>query len=537
MPYYDDLRAFLDTLKARGKLYRFDEPIDKDSELLPLMRVQLRGLADAERRVLLFEDVRNAAGDRYEMRVAAGVYGVSQEVLALGMRCASPAEMLERWHHALEHPIPPRLVDRGPVQEEVHVGSELLECGLDELPAPVEEPGFSQALRTGVPMITADPESGEGNVGTYTAFFRDRTAGVAGIGPPQHAMRHHWQKAKQRGEDLPVAIVVGATPNVMLVGSAGIPYGIDELAVAGGLAGQPLELVRCRTVPLAVPASAEIVIEGLISTRQVEPRLGFGEYAGYMNIQPDTRPVIQVTAITHRRRALFTPLLVGFPPSDTNTLTGFANAAMLYHSLRYTSGFPVADVYLPTLGGGADWCVVRLEPDARVDVRELLETATTYWGGSQAKYLVAVDHDVDPRDPDLLIWALSYRVRPELDIALQAGRGAGLDPSYSHNGPAAGGMQAGDGPPQRHRVLIDATMKGAYPPVALPRRDFMERALAIWQRQPGLPRPHLRQPWHAYTLGAWSERDQAMADLLVQGDYKAAGRLAVGPAASGERHG
>jgi 4-hydroxy-3-polyprenylbenzoate decarboxylase len=340
-------------------------------------------------------------------------------------------------------------------------------------------------------------------------------------------MKHHWRKAKERGEDLPVAIVVGATPNVMLVGSAGIPYGVDELAVAGALAGEPVELVPCRTVPLAVPAAAEIVIEGLISTRLVEPRLAFGEYAGYMNVEPDTRPVVQITAITHRQRALFTPLLVGFPPSDTNTITGFANAAMLYHSLRYTRGFPVADVYLPTLGGGADWCVVRLEQDARVDARELLQAATTHWGGSQAKYLVVVDYDVDPRDSDLLLWALSYRVRPEVDITLQGGRAAGLDPAYAHAGPSAGGMHAGDGPPQKHRVLIDATMKGAYPPVALPRRDFMERALAIRQRHPALPAPRLHQPWHAYTLGAWSARDQALADLLVRGEYKAVDRLAA----------
>jgi 4-hydroxy-3-polyprenylbenzoate decarboxylase len=526
MPYYRDLRAFLDALEARGKLYRFSEPIDKDSELLALMRVQLRGLPADERRVLLFDNVRGATGASYDMRVAAGVYGVSQAVLALGMGCASPTEMLERWHHALEHPVPPRLVDRGPVHEEVHVGAELLDNGLDELPAPVEEPGFSQALRTGVPMITADPETGEVNVGTYTAFFRDRARAVAGIGPPQHAMKHHWRKAKERGEDLPVAIVVGATPNVMLVGSAGIPYGVDELAVAGGLAGEPVELVPCRTVPLAVPAAAEIVIEGLISTRLVEPRLAFGEYAGYMNVEPDTRPVVQITAITHRQRALFTPLLVGFPPSDTNTITGFANAAMLYHSLRYTRGFPVADVYLPTLGGGADWCVVRLEADARVDARELLQAATTYWGGSQAKYLVVVDYDVDPRDSDLLLWALSYRVRPEVDIILQGGRAAGLDPAYAHAGPSVGGTYDGDRPPQKHRVLIDATMKGAYPPVALPRRDFMERALAIWQRHPALPAPRLRQPWHAYTLGAWGARDQALADLLVRGEYKAADSLA-----------
>jgi UbiD family decarboxylase len=358
MGSYPDLRALLAALEERGKLYRFTAPVDKDRELFPLYRVQLQGLPEAERKVFLFEDVRGARGNRYAMPVVAGVYGVTEEVLALGIGCAAREEMLERWHTALEQPLPPVIVADGPVQEVVHVGDDLEACGLDELPAPLEEPGFSQVIRAGLPMITRDLESGILNVGTYTAFFRDRTRGVAGIGPPQHAMRHHWQAARRRGEDLPVAIVVGPTPALMLAASAPVPYGLDELAVAGALAGEPLPLVRCQTVPLEVPATAEIVIEGFISTRLVEPRLGFGEYPGYLNLDPIKRPVLQVTAITHRRDALFTPVLVGFPPTDTTHLTGFANAAMLYHSLRYTLGFPVEDVYLPKLAGGADWCVV-----------------------------------------------------------------------------------------------------------------------------------------------------------------------------------
>lgn len=516
MAYYRDLRAFLDTLEGRGKLYRFAAPVDKDRELFPLYRIQLQGLPEAERKVFLFEDVRGARGNRYAMPVVAGVYGVTEEIVALGMGCAQREEMLERWHDALEHPIPPAIVANGPVQEVVHVEDDLQSCGLDELPAPLEEPGFSQVIRVGLPMITRDPESGVLNVGTYTAFFRDRTRCVAGIGPPQHAMRHHWQAARRRGEDLPVAIVVGPTPNLMLAASAPVPYGLDELAVAGALAGEPLPLVRCQTVPLEVPATAEIVIEGFISTRLVEPRLGFGEYPGYLNLDPIKRPVLNVTAITHRRDALFTPVLVGFPPTDTTHLTGFANAAMLYHSLRYTLGFPVEDVFLPKLGGGADWCVIRLQREARVDVAGLLEAAIAQPGGSQAKYIVVVDHDVDARDSDLLIWALSYRVRPDVDIVVRGGRTAMMDPS-------AGAPGAGE----KQRVLIDATLKGPYPPVALPRRDFMERALAIWRQQPGLPEPRLRAPWHGYALGAWSEQDQALADLMLDGDYRAVGRISA----------
>jgi UbiD family decarboxylase len=133
----------------------------------------------------------------------------------------------------------------------------------------------------------------------------------------------------------------------MLAGSADIPYGMDELAVAGGIAGAPVELVRCKTIPLEVPAYAECIIEGIISTETVEPRLPFGEYPGYINVDYNVRPVMQVTAVTHRRDAMFTPVLVGFPPSDTNAVWGFCQSAMMYEHLRYGCPFPVDEVYCP----------------------------------------------------------------------------------------------------------------------------------------------------------------------------------------------
>ncbi|HEY8693437.1 MAG TPA: UbiD family decarboxylase [Chloroflexota bacterium] len=525
MAHHRDLRAFLDSLEARGKLYRFREPIDKDRELLPLMRVQLRGLPDAERKVLLFEDVRSATGQRYDMRVVGGVYGLTEEVVALGMGCDSPDDMLERWHLALERPLPPKLVASGPVQEEVHVGDELLSLGLDEIPVPLEDPGFSQVIRTGLPMITRDPETGITNVGTYNGFLRDRTRLVAAIGGGHDAMRYHWQAARRRHEDMPLAIVIGATPNVMLVGSAPIPYGVDELGVAGAMVGEPLEVVRCKTVPLEVPAHAEIVIEGLVSTDTLEPRFAFGEYPGYLNVERNNRPVMRVTAITHRSKALFTPVLVGFPPSDTNAVWGAANAGVLYHRLRYEEQLPVAEVHFPQMGGGNDFCLLRMQEGSTGCAPEALKAAARLHNG--AKYVIAVDHDVDVRDSELVIWALSFRVNPERDLSIQGGRSAGLDPSSGPTGSSKGKMETADPNREYFQALIDATTKGPFPPVALPARPYMERALEIWRRQPGLAEPHPKHPWHGYALGFWTEEDQRLADIMVQGDYKAVGRVAA----------
>jgi len=516
MRHFGDLREFLAEVKRRGRLYRFTEPVNKETELMPLFRVETRGLPDGERRVLFFEDVRGTDGRRYVMKVAAGVYGASRDFVAWGMGCESMKESLERWHEGLTRPLEPVLVENGPVQEEVHVGGELKELGLDELPVPVEEPGFSGMLRTGMPMITKDPETGTRNVGTYNGFLRARDRMVAAVGSIHDAMVYHWSKARQRGEPLPLAIVVGCTPAVMLVGSARIPYGLDELAVAGGIGGSPLELVRCKTIPVEVPAGAEIVIEGLMSTEVAEPRTAFGEYPGYLNMEENYRPVLQVTAITHRKDAIFTPVTVGFFPSDTSAVWGFAHEAMLYHHLRYASGFPVDDVHFPECAGGSDFCVVRMRQRKGLNAWSVLQAASSVSG---SKFIVLVDDDIDIRDRDALLWAMTYRVRPESDIQTVYGRSPGLDPSGSPPGTGHERMESRLAGHQYGKTLMNALRKWPYPPVALPAKEYMERALAIWAKHEDLPQPKLGEPWHGYTLGIWSEEDRQNAALITEGKY------------------
>lgn len=521
MPHFKDLREFLAEVKRRGRLYGFTEPVNKETELMPLFRVQMRGMPDKERCVLLFEDVRGADGRKYSMKVAAGVYGASTDFVTWGLGCESVQEALERWHEGLTHPLAPVVVDYGPVHEEIHIGAELKEIGLDELPVPVEEPGFSGMLRTGTPMITKDPESGVRNVGTYNGFLRARDRMVAAVGSIHDAMVHHWSKARRRGEPLPLAIVVGATPVVMLVGSARIPYGIDELAVAGGIGGSPLELVRCKTIPVEVPATAEIVIEGLMSTETAEPRTPFGEYPGYLNMEENYRPVLHVTAITHRKEAIFTPVTVGFYPSDTNAVWGFAHEAMLYHQLRYGAGFPVEDVHFPETAGGSDFCLIRLRQRRGLNPWSVLEAAA---GSAGSKFFVVVDDDINIRDNNNLLWAIAYRVRPESDVQLVPGRSPGLDPSGSPPGTGHGRMESRLVGHQYGKLLMNATRKWAYPPVALPAKEYMERALEIWGRHEDLPQPKLEEPWHGYTLGVWSEEDTESARLIIEGKYLEVGK-------------
>ncbi len=237
--YYADFREYVGALERHGKLHRWSRAVNKDTELMPLMRLQYRGLPDDKRQAFLFENVIDSRGRRHDVRVATGMYGSSREIAALGLGCADPAEIYEKWRQALAKPFEPRQVASAPVQEIVYTGAGLKKFGVTSLPAPVEEPGFSGGIRVTAPFITQDAETGVRNVGMYSGHFRGEDRLIAGIAPTHHAMLYHHRAAISRNEPLPVAIVLGALPDINFVSAANLPYGVDELAVAGGIRGRP----------------------------------------------------------------------------------------------------------------------------------------------------------------------------------------------------------------------------------------------------------------------------------------------------------
>ncbi|HEY3117574.1 MAG TPA: UbiD family decarboxylase, partial [Chloroflexota bacterium] len=335
-----------------------------------------------------------------------------------------------------------------------------------------------------------------------------------------HAMAYHWRTARDRGESLPLAIIIGPDLPTMATGSASFPYGIDELAVAGGFMGAPIELVRCKTIPLEVPANAEAIIECEMSTEMGEPRLTFGEYPGYMQSNIIPTPVVKVTAITYRNNAIFTPILVGMPPSDTSLVWGFAHAADHFHYLKYECGYPVAEVYYPQLSGGDTFCLIRMAEGATPDDGQTVADELSR-RRSIGKYAVVVDHDIDIRDSDTILWALSFRTNRRRDFAFVPSGHVGLDPSGA---PPGARTNRSNDPADNDatRVVINATRKWDYPPVGLPRKEYMDRALQLWA-EAKLPQPQMHNPWYGYELGYWTDEHRHHADLIVAGDYKQLG--------------
>jgi 4-hydroxy-3-polyprenylbenzoate decarboxylase len=520
---YADLRGFIAELERRGKLHRWQRPVNKDREMGPLMRLQYRGMPEDQRQAFLFEHVVDSKGKRYDMSVLMGGFAGSRSILALGMGCEDPGDIYERWHHAVDNPLPPVMVESAPVHEEVHTGPELAELGLAELPAPVEECGFSGGIRTTTPFITRHPETGVRNVGTYSGHFRSRDTLVTGIASIRPTAIYHLGAAKTRQEPLPVAITVGTLPDIVIAGAANLPYGVDELGVAGGLRGRPVEMVRCKTIPLEVPAEAEIVIEAMISFDEMAHEEAFSDYPGYLMAEHTLRPLAQVMAITHRRNAIFTPILVGLPPSECNNISRTCREMILYQHLKYGSGHPeVLEVCCPEAGGGWNWWVIRIKKSHPSQPGLILQSAAGMHETS--KVIIVVDEDIDPKDPDMVIWALSYAMQPHLDTQVITGRSPALDPS-AHRLMRTPHERGFPGMVGCSGLLIDATRKGAYPPVGLPTREFMEAAIDLWKDE-GLPELKLRQPWYGYKLrGLWTEEDDELARRAVAGEALRAGEL------------
>src|SRR5207249_654329 len=337
-----------------------------------------------------------------------------------------------------------------------------------------------------------------------------------GIGPSHHAMLYHYSNAKRRREPLPVAIVLGALPDINYVAAANLPYGLDELAVAGAIRHRPVELVACKTVPLEVPAEAEIVIEGEISTEELEKEQPFSDFPGYLMVERHRRPVVKVTAITHRRNAMLTAILVGLPPSESNGISRTCREMMLYNFLKYSCNIPeVLEVCCPEMGGGWNWWVIRMAKSHPSKPKQALQAASGM--DTTNKIIITVDEDIDPKDSEMVMWAISFGCQPHRDAQIVTGKSPLLDPSA---------YALMTNPEERFfpppvgcsGLLIDATRKGKYPPVGLPKKEFMERALEIWRAEE-MPELKLRTPWHGYPLDLWTAQDDELAAEVARGDY------------------
>lgn len=510
---YPDLHDHLAELKRRGLLQVIEHPIDKDSELHPLVRWQfVGGMAEPERKAFLFSNIVNAQGRQYSIPVVVGALAANREIYSVGMG-TSVDKIQAKWEQAIAHPIPPRMVKEAVCQEVVHQGSELLGegNGLDMLPIPVSTPGFDSApTLTATNVITRDPETGVQNMGTYRCALKapDRlvvrmATRVGGAGGYLHYQA--WKKAGHK--TMPCAIVLGCPQLVAFMGPQKLPIGVDEFDVAGGLAGEPIEVVMARTVDLRVPAQAEIVIEGQIDLEFLEPEAPFGESHGHVALEEFNLPM-RITAITHRRNPVIPSYLSQVAPSESSVIKRVAYEPLFLDHLRNAlgvRGVKKVSLHEPLTGLLRLTIITFAKGTPRTEIWRALYGAA-YFKGDCGKICLAVNEDIDPDNADALFWAMSYRMNPVEDVRTLEHRGQGHGPKREAEGE------------EDSTLLMDATMKGDMPPLALPKQEYMERARVLWEKM-GLPKLRPQPPWFGYSLGDWLPQWDEAAKRAATGRY------------------
>src|SRR5471032_1549127 len=516
---YRDLHEHLAALEERGLLKRIDRSIDKDAEMHPLVRWQfVGGIDEAERKAFLFTNITDGLGRKYDIPVVVGAIAANAEIYSVGMQ-APLAEIQAKWDRAIANPIEPRLVNDA-VCHEVVIEGEALKGegkGLDRLPIPISTPGFDSApTLTATNVITRDPDSGVQNMGTYRAALKapDRlvvrmATRVGGAGGYQHYLKHQ----KRGDKTMPCAIVLGCPPYVAFMGPQKLPLDVDEFTVAGGLAGAPINVVKAKTVDLLVPAEAEIVIEGLIDTEYVEPEAPFGESHGHVALEEFNMPM-RVTAITHRRKPVIPSYISQVAPSESSVIKRVAYEPLFLAHLRNVLGLRgVKRVSLhEPLTGLLRVIIVTVEKGmSRTEVWRALRGAA-FFKADTGKICIAVNEDISADNADALFWAMAYRMNPIEDLQVVPHRGQGHGPKREHD-------QEEDS-----TLLMDATMKGDMPPLALPKQEYMERAKTIWQEL-GLGPLRPQAPWFGYSLGDWLPQWDDAAKRAAQGRYLENGRI------------
>jgi UbiD family decarboxylase len=220
---FKDIREHLAALEQAGKLVKIDRAINKDTELMPLVRWQFRGLPESQRKAFLFTNVVDVTGRKYDMPVAVGCLAASREIYALGLGC-SVEQISQKWMESEKNPIEPRLIDSGPVQEVVHVGEDLLSHeGLGEFPLPISTPGFDNGpYTTSSHWFTQDPDTGILNIGNYRGQIKSPLRMGIALSSRNHG-GIHWSKCRAKGIPLQAALVVGAPPAVAYTAPARVP--------------------------------------------------------------------------------------------------------------------------------------------------------------------------------------------------------------------------------------------------------------------------------------------------------------------------
>ena len=512
---YPDLHEHIERLREAGLLIQVDREINKDTEMHPLVRWQFRGgIAEEDRKAFLFTNVVDSKGRKFDIPVLVCGLAGNRAIYQLGM--GVPLDKIkETWIHALNNPVEPNVMDDPPCHDLVFEGTELLNGnGLDAIPVPISTPGWDNApYFSSSHFITKDPNTGVQNMGNYRGMIKaPNRVGMNTSIELRTGGYLHWEEWRKRGEPMPCVIVVGAPPCVSFTAVQKMPEKLDELWVSGGLTGRALNVAKAKTVDLMVPAEAEVVIEGYVSTELLEPEAPFGESHGHVNLQ-EYNAYMDVTCITRRKDAVLTSWVSQVTPSESSAIKRPAYEAAQMEHLRDhlgIKGVKHVATHEP-LTSLHKLIIIQFEEGVpRTEIwRALYGVASLR--RAEGKWVIAINEDIDPDNTDAVFWAMSYRCKPHRDVEILKHKDEGHGPRSL--------IDSEDG-----AVLVDATLKETFPPVSLPKRQYMENAKEIWEEM-GLPKLTPQRPWFGYDLGEWNDGLEIMARRAVRSEYWETGQI------------
>ncbi|MBI3041875.1 MAG: UbiD family decarboxylase [Betaproteobacteria bacterium] len=438
----ESFRQFLDRLRAEKELTDIRQPVD--------IR-HIATLVDQSETALLFHNVIG-----YDMPVVSGIIR-SRNRAVLSMGCSNYPEIEHRLQQGIDNPIKPKTVETARCKEVIEVGDAV---DLYRLPIPMS------SIYDGGPMITAgiviakDPEYGI-NSGMYRFMVKEKSLTGIDIVTPNN-MRFFASRAYGAGRPCPISISIGTHPFEIMGSGFRAPLGVDEMAIAGGIRGAPVELAMCETIDMPCLADAEIVLEAeILPTGWTHPEGRFGEFTRLMG-GLHWNPLVRVKAIARRKDAIYYALHM---PWENTWLAAPTRYTAIRRALK-NAGVQVKDINV-TLGGCGFWhAIVSIQKQAGEGKNALLAALTA----QDIKHVIVVDDDIDVFDATDVEWAIATRVQGDRDVIIIPGaRAKPLDPSLAVTPPGV--------VPTGAKVGIDATIGEG-----IPRERFERIAYAYADR-------------------------------------------------------
>ena len=465
---YDSFREFLQALERAGELIRISQPVATELEITELADRQMKSPGGGKAlliekptvngQVSPFPVAINTMGSWKRMALALGAESVEAVAAELGslLKAKPPMsfrEAIKLLSTALDlRHAKPRLVKNGPCQEVVHrfdpppprtepwpkAPDWQNPSTLDPRPSTLANlpilkcwPLDAGRFITLPCVVTRDPDTGERNVGMYRMqIYDDRTTGMHW--QLQKVAARHGRRYYERGERMPVAVFLGGDPVFTFCATAPLPDGLDEFLLAGYLRKRSVELVRCLTCDLEVPANADFVLEGYIDpTEPLREEGPFGDHTGYYTL-PEPYPVFHLTAITHRKDAVYPATIVGIPPMEDFYIGG---ASVKLFLPIFKMNFPeIVDLALPAEGVFHNLVFVSIKKTYPMQAYKIMHGL---WGMGQmmfTKYLVVVDDDVDVHNTSEVLFRLCANTDPQRDTIFTKGPSDVLDHATSEIG-------------------------------------------------------------------------------------------------------